>query len=77
MAVEDYTRFQIATVEEMVRRIFLPNPEEAPISVDQYDCIMDSIDEPLASPHDHSQNLKRCIEYFDATCIGGRIQLVK
>ena len=70
--IEEYTRLQVATVGEMVRRIFLPTSEETPISVDQYDCILwiQSEESIGVSPHDHSQNLRDVIEYFDATCIG-------
>lgn len=81
---ESDTRVHISTVQGMVRRILHRGEDEAPIPVDQYDCIVVdechrgyNLDRELSdtelefrSAEDYISKYRRVIEYFDAVRIG-------
>jgi type I restriction enzyme R subunit len=78
------TAVHIATVQGMVQRILYPGEDEAPLPVDQYDCII--VDEchrgylldrelsdaelPFRSFADYISKYRRVLDYFDAVKIG-------
>jgi type I restriction enzyme R subunit len=81
IAVEAETRLQVATVQAMVKRIFM---SDTPLPVDQYDCIIideahrgytldQEMTEGELATRDASQYLssyRRVLDYFDAVKIG-------
>ncbi len=81
MAAEAETRIQVATVQAMVKRVFM---SDAPPPVDQFDCIIvdeahrgytldqDMTEGELAvrDPNQYLSTYRRVLDYFDAVKVG-------
>lgn len=78
------TRLHFATVQSMVKRLFYADPDDAPIPVDQYDCIvideahrgylldkeLEETDLTFKNQDDYVSKYRRVLDYFDAYAIG-------
>jgi type I restriction enzyme, R subunit len=81
---DEDTRLQIATVQGMVKRLLYPGDDDAPLPVDQYDCIV--IDEchrgytldremseselTFRSEADYVSKYRQVLDHFDAVKVG-------
>ena len=84
IAPDDDTKFQIATIQGMVRRLLETDEKDSELSVGQYDCIVVdechrgyNLDQELSenelrfrNQDDYISKYSRVIEYFDAVKIG-------
>ena len=81
---DEHTRLHLATVQGMVKRILHPEPGQAPLPVDQYDCIV--VDEchrgynldlqlsdaefQFRNEEDYISQYRHVLDHFDAVKIG-------
>lgn len=82
--VDRDTRLQVTTVQSLVRRIFYPSDNVAPLPVDQYDCIivdechrgyvldqhMTEAEQSFRDEADYISKYNRILDHFDAIKIG-------
>ncbi len=81
---DEDTKFHIATIQAMVKRVLGPDDTMSPLPVDQYDCVVVdechrgySLDQELSDSElgfrdeaDYISKYSRVLEYFDAVKIG-------
>lgn len=84
MRPEPDTKFQIATIQALMKRLFYPSNENDRLPVDQYDCIVVdechrgyTLDREMSEDEltfrdeaDYVSKYRRVLEYFDAVKIG-------